>query len=305
MQSSRYFFIVFLSLFSLQAKAELLDKISAVMNDQIITLSKAKRAVQNLNARRDISPQIYINQSYTDVEMSKILVQRLLVRAKLEELGYMITDDQVEGQITATERRLGVSRQDLLEFLRGNQMTFDEYFEVIRETIEFNLFYTRVIQPLVTVSEQEVKNEFFKRNIQNQSLAFRYNLLSFSLHQRYVTRDVKNRFQAVLENFRNTGILPQEFSEIVTTPMGEITEDGLSETLIEVLKNTDEGQLSEPVLMGESFHVFLVQAKDLVESEIYLRQKERIFGELMEIAAIRAIDLWYQREENKYYIRYF
>jgi peptidyl-prolyl cis-trans isomerase SurA len=302
---SVFFLILFFSLTAFPAQAELLDKISAVMNDKIITLSKSKRAVQNLSARRDISPQIYSKESYTDVEMSKILVQRLLVRSKIEELGYIITDDQVEGQITATERRLGVSRQDLLEFLRGNQMTFDEYFEVIRETIEFNLFYTRVVQPLVTVSEQEVKNEFFKRNLNNQSLAFRYNLLSFSLHQRHVTKDVRNRFQEVLHGFRNTGILPQAYSEMVTTPMGEITEDGLSDTLKEVLKNTDEGQLSEPVLMGESYHVFLVQAKDLVESELYLRQKERIYGELMEVAAVRAIDLWYQREENKYYIRYF
>lgn len=275
------------------------------MNDKIITLSKTKRAVQNLNARRDISPQIYSKQAYTDQEMSKILVQRLLVRSKIEELGYIITDDQVEGQIAATERRLGVSRQDLLEFLRGNQMTFDEYFEVIRETIEFNLFYTRVVQPLVSVSEQEVKNEFFKRNLQNQSLAFRYNLLSFSLHQRHVTKEVKNNFQEVLEGFRNTGILPQAYSEMVTTPMGEITEDGLSNSLKEVLKNTDEGQLSDPILIGDSYHVFLVQAKDLVESELYLRQKERLYGELMEVAAVRAIDLWYQREENKYYIRYF
>lgn len=293
------------ALISSHLNAEVLDKISAVMNDQIFTKSKVDRVIANLNARRDIAPQIYSQESYTRSEMTKVLVQRQLVRVKLEELGYIITDDQVESQITSTERRLGVTRQDLLEFLRSNSMTFDEYFEVIRETIEFNLFFSRLIQPLVTVTEQEIKNEFFKRNVQNQTLAFRYSLLSFSLHQRYVTRDVLSRFQSVLENFRNTGILPQDFSELVTTPMGEITEDGLSDQLVEALKATNEGELSEPVLMGENYHVFLVQSKDLVESELYLRQKDFIYAELMEKAAIRAIDLWYQREENQHYIRYF
>jgi peptidyl-prolyl cis-trans isomerase SurA len=283
----------------------LLDKISAVMNDHVITLSKVTRVSDNLGARRDIAPQIYTQGRYTPEELSKLLVQRLLVRSRLEEIGYMITDDQVEAQITSTERRLGVTRSDLLDFLRGNQMTFDEYFEVIRETIEFNLFYTRIIQPLVAVTEQEIKNEFYKRNMDNQTLAFRYNLLSFNLHQRFVTRDVLSRFKTVLENFRNTGVLPQEFSELNTTPMGEITEDGLSTQLVEILKQTDEGSLSEPILMGDHYHIFLVQSKDLVESELYLRQKDRIYAELVERAALRAIDLWYQREENRHYIRFF
>lgn len=275
------------------------------MNDRIITLSQTRRAIDNLSARKDITPAIYTKSTYTEEEMTKLLLQRFLVRAKLEELGYIITDDQVEGQISSTERRLGVTRSDLLKFLQQNKMTFDEYFEVIRQTIEFNLFYSRVIQPLVTVSEQEVKNEFFKRNIDDNSLAFRYNLLSFSLHQRYVTKQTLGKFKATLESFRNTGILPEEFSELSTTPMGELTEDGLSSELSELLKNTNEGELSEPLLIGENYHVFLVQAKDLVESQLYQVQKERIYAELIEQAAISAIDLWYQREENRYYIKYF
>lgn len=285
--------------------AELLDKISAVMNDKIITLSVAKRAIGNLPARRDISPQIYSKTSYTEKEMTQLLIQRMLVRTKLEELGYIISDDQVESQIGSTEKRLGVTRADLLKFLAGNKMAFDEYFEVVRETIEFNLFYSRIIQPLVAVTEQEIKNEFYKRNMDNQTLSFRYNLLSFNLHKKHVTKEVISNFKTILENFRNTGVLPQEYSELVTTPMGEITEDGLNDQFKELLKNTDEGALSNPILLGDSYHVFLVQTKDLVESELFLRAKDRIYGELVEVAAVKAIELWYQREENRHYIRYF
>ena len=298
-------FISILLLSSGVCSAELLDKINAVMNDRIITLSVAKRAIGNLPARRDISPQIYSKTSYTEKEMTQLLIQRMLVRTKLEELGYIISDDQVESQIGATEKRLGVTRADLLKFLAGNKMAFDEYFEVVRETIEFNLFYSRIIQPLVAVTEQEIKNEFYKRNMDNQTLAFRYNLLSFNLHKRHVTKEVIANFKTVLENFRNTGVLPQEYSELATTPMGEITEDGLNEQFKELLKNTDEGALSNPILLGDNYHVFLVQTKDLVESELFLRAKDRIYGELVEVAAVKAIDLWYQREENRHYIRYF
>jgi len=298
-------FISILLLSSGVCSAELLDKINAVMNDKIITLSVAKRAIGNLPARRDISPQIYSKTTYTEKEMTQLLIQRMLVRTKLEELGYIISDDQVESQIGSTEKRLGVTRADLLKFLAGNKMAFDEYFEVVRETIEFNLFYSRIIQPLVAVTEQEIKNEFYKRNMDNQTLAFRYNLLSFNLHKRHVTKEVLANFKTILENFRNTGVLPQEYSELATTPMGEITEDGLNDQFKELLKNTNEGALSNPILLGDNYHVFLVQTKDLVESELFLRAKDRIYGELVELAAVKAIELWYQREENRHYIRYF
>ena len=81
-------------------------------------------------------------------------INRFLIRAKLEELGYVVDDDQVEGQIKSTEDRLRLNRAALLSFLQSNGLTFDEYFEVIRESIEFNIFFSRVIQPLITVTDQ-------------------------------------------------------------------------------------------------------------------------------------------------------
>ena len=54
-----------------------------------------------------------------------------------------------------------------MNFLKSNDLTFNEYFEVIRETIEFNIFNGRVIQPLITITDQEVKNLFYKQNKSN------------------------------------------------------------------------------------------------------------------------------------------
>ena len=45
------------------------------------------------------------------------MIQRKLVRDKLSEMGYVINDDQVESQIKNTERRLGLTRSNLLDFL--------------------------------------------------------------------------------------------------------------------------------------------------------------------------------------------
>lgn len=277
----------------------------AVMNDKVITLSKVKRVGSNLASRRDIAPQIYEEEKYSNAELTKVLLQRQLIRARLDEMGYLITDEQVESQINATEKRLGLSRKDLLDFLKGNQTTFDEYFEVIRETIEFNLFFSRVIQPLINVTEQEIKNAFYQENRDNRTLSFKYTLVDFSLHKRHMSKDLLNRFKSSLEGFQTTGVLPQELSELDTNVLGEITEDGLNNDLKKVLHSTNEGDFSDPLLVGDYYKSFYVRSKDLVESNLYLRSKERINGQLYEKRAKEAIDLWYEREEARHYVRYF
>lgn len=298
-------FVLFFFSLSLSLQAQTLDKITAVMNDKVITLSKVKRVNQTLASRKDIAPQIYSLDKYTNEQMTKVLLQRLLIRSKLDEMGYLITDEQVESQINATEKRLGLSRRDLLNFLEGNKTTFDEYFEVIRETIEFNLFFSRVIQPLINITEQEIKNAFYKENQNNKTLSFKYTFVDFSLHKRFMTKEMLSNYKKALEGFQTTGILPQQLSELETNVLGEITEDGLNNDLRKVLHSTNEGDFSNPILVGDYYKSFYVRSKDLVESDLYIRSKDRINAQLYERRAKEAIDLWYDREEARHYVRYF
>ena len=151
----------------------LLDKIVAVIDDTPYTLSQVKRRMANIEARRGISPFIYrpgekVDQQY----IVKAMINQSLIRSHLTEMGHFVGDGQVERQIGETQRRLGLSRKALLDFLRNNKMTFDEYFELVKESIEFNIFQETVIRPLVSVTDQEIKNEYYKRNKENKTLSF-------------------------------------------------------------------------------------------------------------------------------------
>lgn len=44
-----------------------------------------------------------------------------------------------------TEERVGFKRSDLLTYLKSKGVTFEEYFEIIRETMEYNVFASRII----------------------------------------------------------------------------------------------------------------------------------------------------------------
>ena len=177
-------------------------------------------------ARRNISPAIYSKNSMSNKELAKLITHRYMIRARLSEIGYIIEDDQVESQIKSTEKRLRLNRAALLQFLNSNNMTFDEYFEIIRETIEYNIFNSRVIQPLISITEQEVKNRFYRQNVNNKTLNFSYNLVDFSFPRNKMSKSMRSNFKEMLTKFQATGILPDRFRDLNTNVLGNITEDG-------------------------------------------------------------------------------
>lgn len=285
------------------AEPKLLDKIYAVVDDNVITLSQVNRISQNIAIKKNIASIIFDKPNFTNDELLQLTINKYLIRAKLTELGYSITDDQVEAQIKANEKRLNVNRKALMDFLKQQETTFDEYFETLREAIEYNYFLNRIISPTIAISEQDVKNTYFKNNIKDARLNFKYSLVDYSINKNVVLKLNKGQMEEIVRQYRINNILPHAFSSMATTALDEITEEGIAPELKNLLKQTDEGAISSMILLNGQYHVFFIAKKDLVESEGYIKQKDKIHDELFETAVKAEAQLWFERERNKHYIK--
>jgi peptidyl-prolyl cis-trans isomerase SurA len=295
--------VILFSIFSLSLRSEVIDKIVAVIDVNIITLSQIERIQDSLASRKNISPPIYYKDVMSTNEVVQLLIQRFLIRAKLEEQGYVIGDDQVEGQIQATEKRLGLNREALMSFLKSNNLTFNEYFEIIRETIEFNIFNARVIKPLISITDQEIKNLFYQQNSSNNTFTFKYHLIDYYLEQASSLQTKK--LVSMVKKYRKNGILDESFKNLQTIVLGDVTEDGISLELREALKKTRQGGYTPPIQINNAYHVFYVKEKDLVESEVFNQAKEQIKGMLYAKKAKDMIKIWVTRESSRHYLKFF
>lgn len=296
--------LLFAIFFTTTSEARLIDKIAAVFNDKTISLSEINRARNNLVTRRSIAPHIYTEESYTHLEFAQKLVRKLTIREHLSEAGFIVSDEQVDSQIRATESRLGLQRRDLLNFLNDNNTTFEEYFEIIRETIEFSIFNSRIISPLINITEQEIKNRYYSMFRDNQTVSFKYHLISFSMPARLMNQGLINEFPHALRNMQTTGVIPERFRQMITTDMGQITEDSMADVVLASVRNIEEGEFGQAVRLGENYHVFHVRERDLVESSHYRRNRDRIYEILYQEAFDRVSDLWFERQFSKHYITY-
>lgn len=293
--------VIFLSCSNVQAK--LLDKVVAIFNSKIITLSQINRIQTNVAARKNVSPQIYFKDKYTSEEITEILINSNLIRDKISTIGYTVSDEQVEDQIKSTEKRLGLGRKELLNFLQNNNLSFDEYFEIIRETIELNIFSSRVISPLISITEQQIKNTYYNKYLGNKTVSFKYYLTDYSV-QGQLNAENSNLYKDSIGRYHASGIIPEVFKTVETNELENLSEDGLTHELIKTLKSTDEGSFTKPVFLNGQTHIFYVKKKDLVESEQFQQSKEKIRQELFDQASINMTNMWFKREASKHFIKY-
>jgi peptidyl-prolyl cis-trans isomerase SurA len=289
--------------FSAYAQDKLLDKLVAVVNTRVISLSEIERMEKTLPARQEVSPIVYSEKKYDQKQLLDIIIKSFIIRDKINAQGYVINDDAVESRIKMTEERLGLKRSDLLNFLKSKNLTFEEYFEVIRETMEYNIFASKIIAPLISVTEQEVKNEYYRRNSNNRALSFKYNLVDFYIKESELIDKNLNKFVNVLKDYQLTGKLPEEYRNLESNNLEGINEESLSKDLVSALKNTAEGTFSGAVTLSGFMHVFYVQKKDLVESADFQKFKEQIQNEIFMEKGKSVTNNWFDREFSNYYIK--
>ena len=297
------FLLILLGSSTAWAQDKLLDKLVAVVNTRVISLSEIQRMEETLPARQEVSPVVYSEKKYSQKELLDIIIKSFIIRDKINAQGYVINDDAVESRIKMTEERLGLKRADLLQFLKTKNLTYEEYFEVIRETMEYNVFASRIIAPLISVTEQEIKNEYYRRNSSNNALSFKYNLVDFYIKESDLVDKKEDSFLAVLKDYQLTGKLPEEYRNLESNNLDNLSEDALSKELGAILKNTSEGSFSKASSIGGYMHVFYVQKKDLVESQDFTRAKEMIQNDIFMTKGKSVTTNWFDREYVNYYIK--
>jgi peptidyl-prolyl cis-trans isomerase SurA len=270
------FFIIAASVASSAYAVEVNDRVVAIVNDDVITLSE-------LNAEGGDSikgdPSTVLKNGMTvgearDNVLEQIIMRKLLDQA-VKENGLDITQIDVDRAIAEQLKMNGMSKQDLLQFLAKKGMTYEEYRAEVEYSIKKERLISKKLSSHIIVSDEEIAAYFKEHEADFKGRKeFRISEIVFAIPPdatEGTVVELRNRADTVYKKLIAGASFDSMAKEYSMAPdaekggdMGFIQPSTLDPGFVALLNKMDVGQISEVIGTESGFIIFkITEAKPI------------------------------------------
>lgn len=287
--------LIFLILWTIPAQAEVLNKVAAVVNQDIITTYELDREVANrLAAQTPENRPVPQSREALQRQVLDQMIEQTLVNQRVEELGLQVTEEEMEEAINDVLQQNNITREQLRQALAAQGLSFNEYREKIRQQILRIKLIGREVQSKVDVSSREIRDDF-RENIDK----YRGEpTVSLSYLQFAIPRDTlvgNTQVEQIRERAREALALLRQGEEFYSTvfvystddnveggDLGTFTEDELRPSFARAIDGLEEGEVTDLIETPEG--LFILKVEELHPGPIrrFDTVKEEIREKLME-----------------------
>ncbi|PLX84018.1 MAG: hypothetical protein C0617_09330 [Desulfuromonas sp.] len=281
-------------LWAVPVGAEVVSRIAAVVNEEVITtrqldLELAARMATEARGETLSSAAVEARRQTVLSE----LIEQVLIRQRVAELGIEVSDGEVDEAVDDILKQNNLSGEQLEEALRLQGMSFAEYRKNLRKQIERYKLIGREVQAKVEVTNQEIR-AYFREHIDEfrEAPFLRLNRMTFALPPRASGEQVE-ALRAEAEKAAARLSAGEDLYTVLlgyaSDPgvdggdMGTFVEGELTAAFERAVEGLGEGDVSPVVEAAEGFHLLQVAERspgsirpyDSVEDEITAVLKER------------------------------
>ncbi|MEO5340372.1 MAG: peptidylprolyl isomerase [Magnetococcus sp. MYC-9] len=295
------FFLVFLLLVPFSLFAESLDRIVAVVELQD-TLDKAvKPQIITQSEVEELSRPLLLKlrQSGETVDPEKVwahtldeLILRALRSQKAGQLGIVVEDKDIHAVVSQVERDNHLPMGSLPKALAAQGIRFEQYQQGLRDTLLQSRLINRVVRPLVTVTDEEVRDLFesLQKRAQWEEIRLGQILLQVEGDSSSVER-VHQLAESLVEKLRAgssletlAGQYSNDASGLSGGDMGWFKRGELLPELEKAIFERDKGAVVGPLRSPQGFHVFKILDKREVSRKRSEKSKIRARHILIKVA---------------------
>jgi peptidyl-prolyl cis-trans isomerase SurA len=285
--------------------AVLLDRVVAMVNNDIITWSELRKTIQLenkelLNALSDTEKEQRIQKFERPFLNSMIDMQLQLQDAA--RIGLIVNPAETENAINDIKKKFNLTEEGLIQHLNADNLTLEEYRARLGEQILISkVVRFRVVDSILITDEEIQKYLETHREDFREDEKIKIRQILFTEGNRI------QKTQEVLKRIQNGEDFAQLASELSEDPsrtfggdLGYVSRGSVMKEIETVAFSLKVGQVSEPFPSSKGIHI--IKIEDRLEGGVTEQAQEKIKNILYEKAYIAKYEDWLKKLREGAYI---
>lgn len=281
------------------AERKLVDKIVAVVNDEIITWSELESATKQFMEEG-------ANEEKKQATLKAVLdsmISDKLVAQQMSEASISVGDEEVDRAIKDITHQNNISEAELKQAVEARGMSMSQYREDLKNQLKRLKLVDLKVRSRVQISDAEVKAEYDRMastEPKEEMISMRHIFFRWSdganASERARVMKAANDARARLLKGEDFGVVAKAVSEGPTAAnggdLGEVTTKGLLPELAQAIKNLPVGEISPVIETKNGVHVVRVDGRRTKDAENFPEMRQQIYQRLYTVEVDRQMKVW-------------
>ena len=313
--------LTFLFFLTTSASSKVIESIVAIVNDDIITHTNTLEYKKKLRGNQFLDDTLVVNPSEL-LENPKMLITHMvdekLMDTEVKKQNLSVTEERIEQEVQKIARSNRVSKRQLLQALKRENISFQDYKQFLKTKLERQALIERVIIPYIQISDEDIANYYYTRLQKGNSKKapqFKYNIhhILFSWGSReqkdiQMAQSQANKAHSLLKSGTNFESLTEKYNKdknplISGGSLGTFKSNELMVSFNAAVQSLKIGQFSQIVKGHNGFHVLRLTNKILIENPNLTKRRPEIHNALYQEAFRKRLSLWLDQKRHQSFIK--
>ncbi len=291
------------------SNAEIIDRLAAVVNGEIILQSDLDRFSKTFSLRQELDPLLSLKENFNPTSREQAL--DYLIEERLIFQAHKISDSDVDSEIANVRRANSLSQEELETFLRQKGLRFNDYFEMMRSGLAKRALKETEIQNRINITDADVRNYFVNSFAKQETapLEYAFHLFTFSADQfSGSTTQAEHKANEALRALKQGKTLREVAKQFTDEDVDEneksyISLSQLTPSIKALVRPLNIGQTSS-VVRSDNTYLF-VKILDIrsADTERFNEVKDKIRETLAKEQFRKQFQLWVDRARSVAYLR--
>ena len=294
---------IIIQFLDLSTEAEIYNKIVAIVNGDIITLYELNKRIREMTGKDPMWLRKYDKKHYEELckKVLNMLIDNKLAESKAKELGIKVSESDIDNEIKRIEEAQGITHEQFLNMLKAHGLTYQEYREQIRKSIQRMQIMEFEVRQRIVISDKKIK-QYYEEHKDEFRKAAKVRIASIFLkvddpENAYEVQDVMRRAQVIISRIK----AGQDFSELAKRfsegpeadnggDLGYFTLDELDPQLREIIENMKVGEVKGPIIRPFGIQIIklldrqkagvkpLEEVRDQIRRILYKKELEKRYS---------------------------